>query len=81
MKRAILYGRISTSGQSLEPQFIELRELAKVRGWTVVREVGDVISGTKSSRTGLNAVMKLVTAGEIDVIAAVNDRTPKAATP
>ena len=71
MKRAILYGRVSTSGQSLEPQFIELRALAKARGWTVVREVGDVISGTKSSRTGLNAMMKLVQDGAVDVVAAV----------
>src|SRR5580692_3621091 len=56
-KRAVLYCRISTGDQHLETQLLDLRELAKQRGYEVVREYTDVISGAKSKRPGLDQLM------------------------
>ena len=56
-KRAVLYCRISTGDQHLETQLLDLRKLAKQRGYEVVREYTDVISGTKSKRPGLDQMM------------------------
>jgi len=70
MKLAI-YTRVSTEGQSLEPQLMELRAAAKQRGLTVLHEITDVISGSKDSRTGLDRLLAMVEARQIDAIMAV----------
>jgi len=53
-KRAAIYARVSTGDQHLETQLLGLREMAKQRGYEVVREYTDVISGAKSKRPGLD---------------------------
>ena len=56
-KRAVLYCRISTGDQHLETQLLDLREMAKQRGFEIVREYTDTISGTKSKRPGLDQLL------------------------
>jgi DNA invertase Pin-like site-specific DNA recombinase len=56
-KRAVLYCRISTGDQHLETQLLDLREMAKQRGYEVVQEFTDIISGSKSRRPGLDQLM------------------------
>jgi DNA invertase Pin-like site-specific DNA recombinase len=74
-KRAALYVRVSTSdrGQTVENQLQPLQEAAARLGWTIVavhRDEG--ISGSKGrqQRPGLDAMLKGVTRGEYDVVAA-----------
>ena len=50
MKRAVLYVRVSTPDQSIEPQLLDLRQMAAARGYEIVREYSDKLSGTKSKR-------------------------------
>jgi DNA invertase Pin-like site-specific DNA recombinase len=57
MKRAAIYCRVSTADQHPETQLYDLREMAKQRGYEVVREYTDVISGAKSKRPGLDQLM------------------------
>jgi DNA invertase Pin-like site-specific DNA recombinase len=56
-KRAMLYCRISTGDQHLETQLLDLRETAKQRGYEIVQEFTDIISGSKSRRPGLDQLM------------------------
>ncbi|MGK7866529.1 recombinase family protein [Falsiroseomonas sp. E2-1-a20] len=74
-KRAALYVRISTAdrGQTVENQLLPLQEAAARLGWTIVavhRDEG--ISGARGrdKRPGLDAMLKGVTRGEYDVVAA-----------
>ena len=75
IKRAALYVRVSTADgkQSVENQLQPLQEAAARLGWIVVaihRDEG--ISGAKGrqQRPGLDAMIKGVTRGEYDVVAA-----------
>jgi DNA invertase Pin-like site-specific DNA recombinase len=68
MKRAVLYCRVSTGDQHLETQLLDLRELAKQRGLEIVREYGDVISGAKSKRPGLDSLMSDARRHRFDVV-------------
>lgn len=70
MKLAI-YARVSTEVQSLEPQLLELRAAAKARGVVPTYEITDTISGSKASREGLDRLMAMVEAREIDTIMVV----------
>ena len=54
----ISYLRISTDGQTVEPQRQELAEYCKRQGWTIAAEYSDVISGTKAVRPGLKALIE-----------------------
>lgn len=65
------YARISTGGQTIEPQQIELRRYAADRGWTIKVEFSDVISGSKSSRTGLDQLMAAVRKKEVEAVLVV----------
>jgi DNA invertase Pin-like site-specific DNA recombinase len=56
-KRAALYCRVSTSDQHPETQLYDLREMAKQRGYEVMHEYTDVISGVKSKRPGLDQLL------------------------
>jgi len=58
MKKAAIYARVSTPDQHVENQLYQLRELAARRGFEIVQEYTDRgISGSKSRRPGLDALM------------------------
>ena len=57
MKRAVLYLRVSTLDQHPETQMHDLHELARQRGYEIVEEYEDRISGAKARRPGLDAMM------------------------
>ena len=65
MKTAI-YLRVSTSDQHHDPQRAELLDYCQRRGWEDVTEYGDVISGAKFSRVGLDRLMADVRRGRIE---------------
>src|SRR6476661_2991633 len=74
-KRAALYVRVSTAdrGQTVENQLLPLQEAATRLGWTIVavhRDEG--ISGARGRdrRPGLDALLRGVTRGEYDIVAA-----------
>src|SRR5919205_1173165 len=73
MKRAALYARVSTGGQTVENQLRELRQVADRLGWDVVEEFVDQgISGAKGrdKRPALDSMLKAVIRGEVEVVAA-----------
>src|SRR4051812_21823595 len=73
MKRAALYARVSTGGQTVENQLHELRAVAERLGWAVVEEFIDQgISGAKGrdKRPALDGMLEAVIRGEVDVVAA-----------
>ena len=67
MKTAI-YARVSTDDQTTENQSLVLEEVAKKMEWNVVETFTDVISGAKSKRQGLDALMKAVRRNEVDMV-------------
>lgn len=69
--RVALYARVSTinHGQDVGLQTSELRLYAESRGWEVVGEYTDTISGAKESRPALNRLMAEAKARHLDVIA------------
>jgi DNA invertase Pin-like site-specific DNA recombinase len=68
MKRATLYMRVSTVDQHPETQLHDLRQLAQQRGYEIVREFTDKISGTKAKRPGLDELMRDARRGQFDVV-------------
>ena len=68
MKRAVLYVRVSTPDQSIEPQLQDLRQMAAARGYEIVREYSDKLSGTKSRRPGLDALLSDAQRHRFDVV-------------
>jgi DNA invertase Pin-like site-specific DNA recombinase len=68
MKRAVLYSRVSSNDQSVETQLCDLRPLAAARGFEVVGEYSDKITGTKAKRPGLNQLMFDARRGRFDVV-------------
>jgi DNA invertase Pin-like site-specific DNA recombinase len=54
MKRAVLHMRVSTVDQHPETQLHDLRSMARQRGYEIVREYTDRISGAKQKRPGLD---------------------------
>lgn len=67
----VTYCRVSTDEQTIEPQRIELAEYARRRCWTIAREFSDVISGGKTTRAGLDALLALVRDGGADAVLVV----------
>jgi DNA invertase Pin-like site-specific DNA recombinase len=63
-----LYGRVSTTKQDLDIQLDELHRLVACRGWAVVGEYTDVISGATTRRPGLDRLLADAHAGRIDVV-------------
>lgn len=49
-KAAAIYVRVSTKGQELDNQLLQLREYAKKSDWTVYKEYCDIISGKEEKR-------------------------------
>lgn len=68
MKRAVLYARISTVDQNLETQLLDLRETAKQRGYEVIREYTDTISGAKAKRPGLDQLLEDARRHRFDIV-------------
>ena len=68
MKRAALYMRVSTVDQHPETQLLDLRQLAAQRGFEVVQEYVDRISGTKARRPGLDQMMADARRGKFGVV-------------
>jgi DNA invertase Pin-like site-specific DNA recombinase len=68
MKRAALYLRVSTLDQHPETQLHDLRQMATQRGYHIVTEFTDRISGTKAKRPGLDQLMTGARRGQFDVV-------------
>jgi DNA invertase Pin-like site-specific DNA recombinase len=56
-KRAAIYARVSTGDRHLETQLLDLREMAKQRGYEIAHQYTDVISGARARRAGLDQLM------------------------
>jgi len=68
MKRAALYMRVSTLDQHPETQFYDLRQMASQRGFEIVAEYTDRISGAKARRPGLDDLMRDARRGKFDIV-------------
>ena len=72
-RRAAIYARVSTDGQTTDNQLRELRQVAKRAGWEVVNEyIDNGVSGAKGrdQRPQFDALCKAATRRECDVIMA-----------
>ena len=72
-KRAALYVRVSTDGQTTVNQERELRDVAERHGWNVVDVFRDhAISGRngREKRPGLDRLLRAVAEKEVEVVAA-----------
>ncbi|MDZ7841512.1 MAG: recombinase family protein [Gammaproteobacteria bacterium] len=73
MKRAVIYGRVSTKGQDTENQVRELKKVAKRQGWKITHQYIDHgISGSKGrdGRPEFDKMLKDAVRKEFDVIMA-----------
>lgn len=68
MKRAVLYMRVSTIDQHPETQLQDLRRMAEQRGYEIVREYTDRISGAKPKRPGLDELLHDARKHRFDVV-------------
>ena len=64
MRRAVLYMRVSSVDQHPETQLHDLRQMATQRGYEIVQEYTDKISGTKARRPGLGDLMRNARRGQ-----------------
>jgi DNA invertase Pin-like site-specific DNA recombinase len=67
-KRIAIYARVSTADQHPEPQLLDLRLMAKQRGYEVVHEYTDIISGAKSRRPGLDQLLADARRHRFDIV-------------
>ncbi len=67
-KRAVLYMRVSTFEQHPETQLYDLRGLAAQRGFEIIAEYTDRISGARAKRPGLDQLMADARRGKFDVV-------------
>jgi len=67
MTRAVIYTRVSSADQHAETQLCDLRPLAAARGYQIVGEYTDTISGSKAKRPGLDQLMAEARRGRFDV--------------
>jgi DNA invertase Pin-like site-specific DNA recombinase len=69
MKRAVLYLRVSTLDQHPENQALDLRSMARQRGFEIVREFVDHgVSGARARRPGLDQLLAEARRGKFDVV-------------
>ena len=68
MKRAAIYLRVSSVDQHPETQALDVRQMATQRGYQVVEEYTDRISGAKARRPGLDQLMRDARHGRFDVV-------------
>jgi DNA invertase Pin-like site-specific DNA recombinase len=67
-KRAAIYARVSTGDQHLETQLLDLREMAKQRGYEVAHEYTDVISGARAKRPCLDQLLADARRHRFDIV-------------
>lgn len=67
-KRAALYMRVSTVDQHPETQVYDLRKMAEQRGYEIVHEYVDKVSGVKARRPGLDQLLADARRGHFDVV-------------
>ncbi len=67
----LLYSRVSTEDQVLDPQWLELRDRAAREGWTVAGEFSDVLSGGRAARPGIDALRARCLLGGIEAVVVV----------
>lgn len=67
----VTYTRVSTEDQTCDGQTIALREFCANRGWTIISEYTDKISGCKKEREGLDAMMASVRSGIAQAVVVV----------
>ena len=70
-RRAAIYSRVSTTGQSAGNQLLALRAFATARGWAVTEFVDQGQSGAKERRPALDAMLAAARARKVDVVACV----------
>ena len=68
MKRAAIYLRVSSVDQHPETQVLDLRQMATQRGYQIIHEYTDRISGVKARRPGLDELMRDARRGRFDVV-------------
>jgi len=68
MKRAALYLRVSTLDQHPETQLYDLRQMAQQRGYQIVEEYTDRVSGARVKRPGLDQMMRDARHGRFEVL-------------
>jgi DNA invertase Pin-like site-specific DNA recombinase len=68
MKRAALYVRVSTFDQNPQAQLLDLRRLSEQRGFEIVHEYADRISGAKAKRPALDQMLTAAHRREFDVV-------------
>ena len=68
VKRVAVYTRVSSVDQHPETQLCDLRPLATARGFEIVGEYSDTISGSKAKRPGLDQLMADARRGRFDVV-------------
>ncbi len=66
MKRVVIYTRVSSVDQNHAAQLCDLRPLAAARGYEIVGEYTDTISGSKAKRPGLDKLMSDARRGRFD---------------
>jgi DNA invertase Pin-like site-specific DNA recombinase len=68
--RVALYARVSTrdKGQDTENQLAQLREFARLQGWTVVHEYVDRVTGKHSDREQFRTMFAAASRREFDAI-------------
>ena len=72
MKRAALYARTSRTGQHIDIQLEQLRQVAKQRGWEVTGEfVDDDVSSRRKHRPEFAKMLKAAEAGKLDLVVSV----------
>ena len=70
-KRAAIYGRVSTDGQTTDNQIVALREVAARRGWDIAEVyIDNGISGAKGrdKRPGFDRMLKDASRRRFDVV-------------
>lgn len=68
--KVCFYLRVSTTDQDVESQRLALRRMADAKGWDVVAEfVDEGVSGSKTSRPGLDKMLVAAKARKFDAIA------------
>jgi DNA invertase Pin-like site-specific DNA recombinase len=69
MKRAAIYMRVSTDGQTTENQRLALENYCRLQGWKIVKTYEDVgVSGAQDERDGLDALKTDVAKNRFDVV-------------
>jgi len=70
MLNVYCYARVSTQQQSVDNQFVVLRDVAKKNGWNIVKEYSDSMSGTKGrdKRVEFDTMIKSAMRKDVDGI-------------